>query len=69
MEISKDSLEDILNGLGINFIKISNLSLKKFIFTFFEQEDMKAMWWEEVKIWIKAKERTKLEDLVLPRVT
>lgn len=68
MEISTDSFNEILLSLGFQCIKLTKLDKAKFLFTFLEEEDLQHMSWPDVKIWVKAYSKTRLLDLVKPRL-
>lgn len=54
MDLNEDSFAEILNSVGYHFIKLVKMDHSRFIFTFFEKEDMDSMEWENLKIWIRS---------------
>lgn len=45
MELSRDSLAELLKSLEVNFIKLTKLHSKCFMFAFLDQEDVQNMCW------------------------
>lgn len=68
MDLNEDSFAEILNSVGYHFIKLVKMDHSRFIFTFFEKEDMDSMEWENLKIWIRSS-KSILSDFVYPRLT
>lgn len=58
MDLSADTLSEVLSNLGYHFVKIVKLDVACFLFTFMETEDINLMIWDELNIWIKSYSKT-----------
>lgn len=67
-DLKSDSMKEILLNIGWNFVKVTKIGNSTFLFTFEERELISMVNWEDTRMWIEQFDKTRMEDLVVPRV-
>lgn len=68
MDLSVDSLAEIVSYHGYHCIKLFKLDQACFLLTFLEKEDVHYIVWEDLKIWVKSYTKASMQDLIQPRI-